>query len=532
MKSLFFYCLLLLFACNLQAQNTPVWQWAKTATGPGNDFLNGLSTDNAGHIYTLVYHPDTISVGDSIFAGRGSYLAKYNVAGNLLWQVPIAPGYLCNDPEGNIIIAGEFSDTLVIGHDTLIGPSLPGSLNSAIFIAKYDSNGQVLWTKSYGGNGQDMPGYVTTDAGGNILVSGLLNSSTIHFGSFTLHNQAGPGGFNAYLLKLAPNGNESWAMKPDAYNVNGTAITSITSDEAGNVYAGGIFANNTAIFDNYTFNNYDIASALEYNDIFILKYDSGGNLQWAQRDGGPGNDEISYLAYIKGHLYAAGTHVNNASFDTILLTKDTSDVFLAQYDTGGNIAWAKGIAFIPGTSDNVTGLATDTFSDTYLVHWAGGAYWLNPANEVYIEKYDTAGNLVWSKNLPNGAARGISVNEAGDIFVGGEYDTNQIDFDSIELTSSYNTGISSGAVNGDIFIARLSNPGVTAVSDLKGSDFNIKVFPNPFSDKFTVQIPGDANTGTVWGIGVCDLSGRLLTSIPCTGMINTIDYHRFQPVFT
>ena len=57
-----------------------------------------------------------------------------------------------------------------------------------IFIVKYDSSGNALWAKSAGGSGNDYGQFVSIDANGNVFITGYFDSPQITFGSTILTN--------------------------------------------------------------------------------------------------------------------------------------------------------------------------------------------------------------------------------------------------------------------------------------------------------------------------------------------------------
>src|SRR5260221_409050 len=88
---------------------------------------------------------------------------------------------ICTDVSGNIYITGWFGAPIVFGTTTLTSTG-----SQDIFIAKYDASGNVIWAKSAGGIYSDQGISVSTDAGGNVFISGSFSSTSINFGTTIL----------------------------------------------------------------------------------------------------------------------------------------------------------------------------------------------------------------------------------------------------------------------------------------------------------------------------------------------------------
>jgi len=85
------------------------------------------------------------------------------------------------DTLDNLFITGYYGSNIAFGTDTLPFQSSPG-----VFLAKYDSNGNIKWAKSNSASGHEVRGYsVCTDVFGNSYISGYFQDSAI-FGTHTL----------------------------------------------------------------------------------------------------------------------------------------------------------------------------------------------------------------------------------------------------------------------------------------------------------------------------------------------------------
>ena len=171
------------------------------------------------------------------------------------------------DASGNVYVMGYFySPTITFGTTTLTNAGTTGY--SDMFIAKYDAAGNVLWAKSAVGIDSDRGYSVTTDASGNVYVTGSFDSPTITFGTTTLTNAGTTGYSDMFIAKYDAAGNVLWAKSEGSTSYD--EGYSVATDASGNVYVMGYFYSPTITFGTTTLTN---AGSV---DMFIAKYDGTG----------------------------------------------------------------------------------------------------------------------------------------------------------------------------------------------------------------------------------------------------------------
>jgi Tfp pilus assembly protein PilZ len=230
---------------------------------------------------------DSIIFDSFTLTNAGAYdifIVKYDAAGNVVWAQSAGGAYsemgsgLSSDANGYIYITGAFeSDSITFGSFTLTNAD-PGSTD--IFVAKYDTAGNVVWAKSAGGNNYDAGYGISTDAYGKSYVTGYFSSGNIIFGSDTLINS---GGADFFVAKYDTAGNVDWAKS--ANGPGGDDGYGISVDAGGNSYVTGMFWGTGIAFGSFT-----LTSAGDY-DIFVVKYDAAGNVVWAKSAGGSDWDQ-------------------------------------------------------------------------------------------------------------------------------------------------------------------------------------------------------------------------------------------------
>jgi hypothetical protein len=123
-----------------------------------------------------------------------------------------------------------------------------------------------------------------------------------------------------------------------------------------------------------------------YYDVFVIKLDSSGNLSWAKTIGGT-SDDVGYSIQQTsdgGYVITGGTESFGAG---------SSDVFVIKLDSSGNLSWAKTIG---GTSYDSGSSIQQTSDGGYVITggtWSFGA----GADDVFVIKLDSSGNLSWAK---------------------------------------------------------------------------------------------------------------------------------------
>ncbi len=302
------------------------------------------------------------------------------------------------------------------------------------------------WAKGGGGSTNDYCHGSTTDAFGNVYITGFYDSPSIIFGTTTLING---GNQDIFFVKYDPSGNLVWAKSVGSTG-NDRGL-SITTDAIGNVYIAGNYESPSVTFGTTTLTN---LSTNGFSDLFIAKFDASGNLVWAKTAGNAGNERASSIKCdASGNIYLAGSFESaSITFGTTTLTNiETTgifnDIFIVKYDAAGNVLWANNAGGIG--SDESYFLTTDDSNNVYVTGWYNfdmivGAFTLTSNDStglgnVFIVKYDTNGNAVWAHgygNVGNDYGCSISTDNFGNIYLTGFYATSSITFGAFTLSSS------------------------------------------------------------------------------------------------
>jgi hypothetical protein len=299
-------------------------QWTSQFGTSSNDTANGVAVDSAGNVW-VTGQTDGALDGPSQ-GGRDSFVRKYDTAGNVIWGKQWGTG---------LWDVSQAVTTDSLGNGYITGFNFPG-LHSPVdqqdfFVTKFDPAGNVAWTRTQGGPLLDQSTKLTTDAAGNVYITGVTK------------NQLGDTQFGSgdiFVAKYDSSGTLLWTKQyGTSLNENGTGIQ---VDASGNIYVAGSAANNP--------NGGPITSS----QGIVLSLDANGNERWQQTLNLFPIDSVSDIALGEpGVIYAVaaiGVAVSSPSGFFIAKIRDVSDEEYYQ-------AWSKdfGASVIATTSEDANG---------------------------------------------------------------------------------------------------------------------------------------------------------------------------------
>jgi len=330
------------------------------------------------------------------------------------WSKNVSTGII--DIEGNSIAADSLNNiyiaintvnsTIDFGGGELTNPENCVYCHD-IFLSKFDSNGNHIWSKRYGGNGIDITSSIAIDKSNNIFITGYFLSQSINFGGYNLINISENcyGEYpclDLFLVKLDSDGNHLWSK---SFGGSGDDYgNSVSVDSSGNVHITGYFWSSTIDFGGGALKN---ASA-GYSDIFLAKFDSNGNHLWSKRFGGSSDDLGSSVSVdSSGNVYITGNFKSSTiDFGGGTLTNaGGKDIYLAKFDSNGNHLWSK--RFGGNDDDYVQSVSVDSSGNVYIIgsfysstiDFGGGALTNAGWNDIFLAKFDSDGNHLWSKSF-------------------------------------------------------------------------------------------------------------------------------------
>ena len=380
--------------------------WEKSLGGTSEDHLtDGVQTNDGGYIFTGRSRSNDIDVSGN-HGLSDIWVVKTDGLANIQWQQSY--GGSVNDraesiqqtSDGGYIVAGRTSSTDgdVIGNDG----------NIDFWIIKLDNIGNLQWQKSYGGTDQEQAFQIqqTTDKG--YIVIGHANSTD---GDVSQNN----GSSDIWVLKLDQTGNLEWERSYGGSGFDFGHSIQQTND-FGYIFTGRSFSNDG-----------DISGNKGDEDYWVVKIDDIGTIQWEKSLGGALDDVPHSIIQTKDNGFIVAGYSNSNNGD-VFGNHGGRDLWVVKLDISGTIQWQNALGgtgneeardivqtsdgnyLISGYTNSLNGDVTNSFNNT--------RYWL--------VKLLSSGTLDWEMTVggQNGlgyAYLGIPSNDGGYLF-GGQTD--------------------------------------------------------------------------------------------------------------
>ena len=394
-------CFLSKFALNGDYEWGRSWEESATLQGTGWSVdSDGQDIYICGAFYNTVdFDPGSGEFERTSAGANDNFLIKYDAEGNFLWaqtwggtSMEEALG-VAADNSGNIYVTGYFY--YIADFDP--GPEKDEYTSVGeqdIYMCKYDSDGNYLWTRQWGGTAKDIGKCVAVDNSGYIFAGGHFLSRNIDLdpGSGTdIHD------FGAYLCKYDPDGNYLWGKTWQK------EVHAVTADALGNSYVTGIF-HGTVDFDPDS--GVEQRTSHGGDDVFLSKFDLDGIFQWVRTWGGTGNEDgLGVSADISENIYTTGWFYGLADLDPTDGVDQhdagsATGMFISKINASGDFTWARSIT----STNNVKGMGVDTdyAGNSAVTGWYWATTDFDPGTG--IDEHDNNGwmDIFVTKLLPNG----------------------------------------------------------------------------------------------------------------------------------
>jgi hypothetical protein len=364
--------------------------------------------------------------------------------------------------------------------------------NNNLFLAKYSSDGSVLWALRHVTPNGVITRDMATDSSGNLYISAYYE------GALTVYNingtvattKANAGSQDGYLAKYSSQGNLLWMARNAA--TAGNYGVGVAVDLSGNVYLGGTYQPSLTLYNPAETSNIQLTSNAGQTDGFLAKYSPDGNPLWVARTAGTSYDSggISVKTDSVGDVYSLGINVyaavtfynaNGTTGGSLSFTGSTTEAtWLAKWNSSGTFQWA--LRFVTNDlNSSAGGLSIDSNANLYVTSAYNATMTLrNTADTVvatlsnagsydaFIASYTSAGAYRWHARIIGTGSSDLVAHTGssnGDQYVLGWYTGTITIYTSGEASS--NTLTNSGSY--DLFLIKYSSAGVLQWSTRIGS---------------------------------------------------------------
>lgn len=272
-----------MFVAAFDPRGEPQWLW--TAGGIDSDGANTVAAAPDGGWVVGGSFSQSVELQGRKLASRGgtdAMLIKLAASGDLEWVKQFGGRYndtishVAVDPRGNIYVQGVFRDTADWGGTPL---TAHGGSDNDIVLAKYDANGDHLWSQGFGNAFNDVAGGLAVDPAGNVTMVGSFDKS-VSFGPGDDHSSAGEA--DAFVARFTGDGKLVWAR---SYGADREDIAfGVAADAAGNTVTVGWFQGSVDF-------GAGAMTSKGNKDVFAIKLDPSGGLVWARTWGDHDHDQ-------------------------------------------------------------------------------------------------------------------------------------------------------------------------------------------------------------------------------------------------
>src|SRR3569623_928681 len=278
--------------------------WAWNMGGIASDGANAVAPAPDGGWIIGGSYSDTIDIGSAHLKSRGrtdAFLAKLAASGDLQWVKGFGGRYddtilhVAVDANGNNYIQGHFKDVADFGGKQPLKAG--GGSDNDVVLAKYDTNGDHLWSQRFGNAFNDAAGGLAVDPAGHITMVGSFDKS-VSFGSGDDHTSLGEA--DAFIARLTSDGKLEWAKTFGAERED--IAGGVACDASGNSITTGWFQG-TVDFGK------GALTSKGNKDVFAVKLDPKGNTLWEQSWGDHDHDQGRGVALDdKGNAIVVGLY--------------------------------------------------------------------------------------------------------------------------------------------------------------------------------------------------------------------------------
>jgi len=310
----------------VKTDNTGNIQWQKC--------LGGMSFETGAFIHQTsdggyVLAGTSASVDCNILGNHGGadyWVVKLNFKGDVVWQKMYGGSQneyawsLALAPDGGYFVAGETESS---DGDVIVNHGIRD-----FWVIKLDITGNLQWQKSLGGTGDDEAYSVQATNDGGCVVAGFTSSND--------GDVSGNHGKNDYwVVKLDNTGNIQWQKALGGSGFDGAWSIQVTTD-GGYIVAGYSGSNDGDVTGNHQL------FAGSGTDYWVVKLNNTGNIQWEKCYGGNANEIAYFIQPTNDGGYVVAGSAESSDGD-LTCNAGITDMWIIKINSQGTLQWQKEI---------------------------------------------------------------------------------------------------------------------------------------------------------------------------------------------
>jgi hypothetical protein len=361
--------------------------FVKTFGGSKNDSAQSVvATSDGGYAVLGFTQSMNGDITDKQNESFDYWVLKFNAEDELEWNKTYGGS---GDERGSSIIQTQDGGYAILGFSFSSDGDV--SENAGLqdyWLAKLDTNGDIIWQKSFGYQGADSGISVIQTNDQGYLISGILDvtaSGGLGNSSRGLNKHAGG---DYWILKLNSSGNLEWSRYFGG-NFTDTPEGIIETEDFGFIIAGGSDSDDT-----------DISNNIGSYDFWVIRISALGDLVWEKSFGGDQIDEARAIVKSGDGNYIIAGDTRSENID-ISVNNGAADLWLIKISPNGDLLWEQTIG---GTSFDVARAIANTHDNGFLLAGSSRSNDLDVSenkgqNDAWALKVDWSGNLLWEKTV-------------------------------------------------------------------------------------------------------------------------------------
>ncbi len=458
--------------------------WDKTIGGTGIDNMTSVITTSDGGYFLIGDSKSNIS-GDKTENSKGErdyWVVKLKADRTVEWEKTIGGSGIdictavVQTSDGGYFVGG-YSISNASGDKTEDNIGANDSFD--YWVLKLNATGTIEWQKTLGGDLVEELHSVAQTSDGGYILGGHSNSNIS--GNKTEDSK---GGSDYWIVKLASNGSIDWQKTIGGSQTDRWVNKIFQTQDGGYVLGGQSFSGSSASGPDG-----DKTEPNKGNgDYWILKLTTIGNIEWQKTLGGAQSDTFNDIIQSNtGGFLIIGSSDSGISGDKTEARRgdfSISDVWIVKLENGGDVSWDKtiggarfdfGLSVVQDANNNyILGMYSNSNISDEKTEDSKGFY------DYWVMSISESKMINWDKTIGGGDDDKLSkiIKDTSNNYVLAGSSISNISGDKTE--NSKQTG------NNDFWIANFQISSTASIKENSLSD--VQIYPNPSSDKITINI--------------------------------------------